>query len=62
MNRMGNGLLQILLFVFLTAFFLAFPAWAKDAGPIKIGFIAPLSGPLAQLGKDAENGAKLYLE
>ena len=62
MKRMGNGSFGILLVVFLAAFFFTSSTWAKDAGPIKIGFIAPLSGPLAQLGKDAENGAKLYLE
>src|SRR5512132_3513402 len=30
-------------------------------GPIKIGFLAPLTGPFAQIGKDMVNGNQLYL-
>src|SRR5712671_5898367 len=33
-----------------------------DRGPIRIGFIAPLSGPNAQNGRDILNGFVLYLE
>jgi branched-chain amino acid transport system substrate-binding protein len=33
-----------------------------NAGPIKIGFIAPLSGPNAQNGRDILNGFLLYLQ
>jgi branched-chain amino acid transport system substrate-binding protein len=32
------------------------------AGPIKVGFMAPLSGPYAQTGRDILNGFLLYLE
>src|SRR5213596_4362289 len=31
-------------------------------GPIKIGFLAPLSGAIAQAGKDMYNGCELYWE
>jgi len=37
-------------------------ARAKADGPIKIGFIAPLSGPNAQNGRDILNGFLLHLE
>ena len=30
--------------------------------PIKIGFLAPITGPYAQIGKDMVDGANLYLE
>jgi branched-chain amino acid transport system substrate-binding protein len=33
-----------------------------EEGPIKIGFIVPLSGPLAQNGRDILNGFELLLE
>ena len=36
------------------------PAHAQ--GPIKIGMIAPLSGPFAQIGKDMVTGTELYLD
>ena len=35
-------------------------AWAQ--GPIKIGMIAPLTGPLAAIGKDMVMGTELYLD
>jgi branched-chain amino acid transport system substrate-binding protein len=37
-------------------------SWAQAKGPIKIGFIAPLSGGMAATGKDMLNGIQLYLE
>jgi len=37
-------------------------ALAKDKGPIKIGFFAPLTGHAAQVGKDMLAGMKLSLE
>lgn len=37
------------------------PAWAQK-GPIKIGFIAPMTGGAAQVGKDMVNGLMMYLE
>jgi branched-chain amino acid transport system substrate-binding protein len=32
-----------------------------QSAPIKIGFLAPLTGPFAQIGKDMVNGNQLYL-
>ncbi|MDI7258775.1 MAG: ABC transporter substrate-binding protein [Thermodesulfobacteriota bacterium] len=37
-------------------------SWAQAKGPIKIGFIAPLSGGFAATGKDMLAGIELYLE
>ena len=36
------------------------PAWAEK--PIKIGFMAPLTGGAAQVGKDMVDGFKMYLD
>ena len=38
------------------------PAMAQQKGPIKIGFIVPVSGAFAQVGKDMMDGLQLYLE
>src|SRR5258706_5889216 len=38
------------------------PAPASNATVVKIGHVAPLSGPLAHLGQDNENGARLAIE
>jgi branched-chain amino acid transport system substrate-binding protein len=35
---------------------------AAQSGPIKIGMLAPLTGPFAQIGKDMVNGTELYLD
>ena len=35
---------------------------AQSKGPIRVGFLAPLSGGLAQNGKDMLDGFQLYLE
>jgi branched-chain amino acid transport system substrate-binding protein len=41
----------------------AFPtATVAQSGPIKIGMLAPLTGPFAQIGKDMVNGTELYLD
>lgn len=37
------------------------PTWAQK-GPIKIGFLAPVTGGAAQVGKDMVNGLSMYLE
>lgn len=37
------------------------PTWAQK-GPIKIGFLAPMTGGAAQVGKDMTNGISMYLE
>src|SRR5947208_14560667 len=34
---------------------------SAQSAPIKIGFLAPLTGPFAQIGKDMVNGNQLYL-
>ena len=48
------------------ALLLAGPAGLTPAGaqgkPIKIGFLAPLTGAAAQIGRDMENGFAMYLE
>ena len=38
------------------------PGTAAAQGPIKIGLIAPLSGPFAAIGKDIVMGTELYLD
>jgi len=38
------------------------PTPASNATVVKIGHVAPLSGPLAHLGQDNENGARLAIE
>jgi branched-chain amino acid transport system substrate-binding protein len=40
----------------------AVPAPASNAITVKIGHVAPLTGPLAALGQDNENGAQLAIE
>jgi branched-chain amino acid transport system substrate-binding protein len=41
---------------------LGFAREAPAQGPIKIGFLAPLSGAIAQAGKDMYSGCELYWE
>jgi branched-chain amino acid transport system substrate-binding protein len=38
------------------------PSWAQAKGPIKVGFIAPLSGAMSATGKDMLSALQLYLE
>jgi branched-chain amino acid transport system substrate-binding protein len=38
------------------------PATAQSGKPIKIGFLAPLTGAAAQIGRDMENGFTMYLD
>ena len=38
------------------------PAAAQAGKPIKIGFLAPLTGAAAQIGRDMENGFAMYME
>jgi branched-chain amino acid transport system substrate-binding protein len=40
----------------------AAPAPASNATTVRIGHVAPLTGPLAALGQDNENGARLAIE
>ncbi|MGH7325194.1 MAG: ABC transporter substrate-binding protein, partial [Candidatus Rokuibacteriota bacterium] len=51
--------LLVVLLVVVTAG--AGPAWAQKA-PIKIGFLAPMTGGAAQIGKDMTNGLTMWLE
>jgi branched-chain amino acid transport system substrate-binding protein len=37
-------------------------AWAQSKAPIKIGFLAPVTGGAAQVGKDMVNGLSMWLE
>jgi branched-chain amino acid transport system substrate-binding protein len=37
-------------------------AWAQSKEPIKIGFLAPMTGGAAQIGKDMVNGLTMWLE
>ena len=60
----GMKLRKVIL-IGITAMGLAFsslPLRAQTGGPIKIGFIVPLSGGYAQNGRDILNGFELYLE
>ena len=41
---------------------LGLPSLAAAQAPIKIGFLAPLSGAIAQAGKDMYSGCELYWE
>ncbi len=41
---------------------LALAACSRDDGSIRIGHVAPLTGGIAHLGKDNENGARLAIE
>ncbi len=59
---MGKRLTLALLGAFL-ALGLATPVPAPaQKGPIKIGFLAPVTGPAAQVGKDMVNGLSMWLE
>ncbi len=59
---------KVSVWVFLTiimAFFIALTplsSLGQGKGPIKVGFIAPLSGAFAASGRDMLAGAELYLE
>ena len=50
--------LVLIAFVALTG---AGDGWAQK-GPIKIGFLAPMTGQAAQIGKDMTNGLQMWLE
>ena len=38
------------------------PSWSAEKGPIKIGFLSPLSGGMAANGKDMLMGFEQYLD
>ncbi|MBM4276358.1 MAG: ABC transporter substrate-binding protein [Deltaproteobacteria bacterium] len=54
--------LAMLVAIVSLIFFNTSTVWAQAKGPIKIGFIAPLSGAFAATGKDMLSGIQLYLE
>ena len=57
------GLIAILAMVLVTILSLTPPdSCAQAKGPIKIGFITPLSGGMAANGKDMLTGIELYLD
>ena len=62
---MNARLARAVAVVMLTAVLaplLAPAAAPAQSGPLKIGFLAPLTGPFAQIGKDMVNGTELYLD
>ncbi len=61
MKKVSVWLFFIMVMVGLIAFN-PLTSWAQAKGPIKIGFITPLSGGMAANGKDMLAGIQLYLE
>jgi len=61
---MKKGLLAFFGVVFVVSLIMSVPSasFAQAKGPIKIGYISPLSGPMAANGKDMLTGIELYLE
>jgi branched-chain amino acid transport system substrate-binding protein len=61
---MRKKLMRTILSGMVAGFVLLLPliSWAQAKGPIKIGFIVPLSGAFAASGKDMLAGLQLYLE
>ncbi len=61
---MKKGLLAVLALVIAVSLFMVSPpaSFAQGKGPIKIGFISPLSGGMAANGKDMLTGIELYLQ
>ncbi len=62
MTPLGARALAAVLLAALVLPLAAPPASTAQAGPIKIGFLAPLTGPFAQIGKDMVNGTELFLD
>jgi branched-chain amino acid transport system substrate-binding protein len=61
---MKKGLLVVLGMVVAVSFIMVGPSalLAQGKGPIKIGYISPLSGGMAANGKDMLTGIELYLQ
>ena len=53
---------MVLLLTFVVVGGFGSPAYAAKKGPIKIGFISPLTGSRAQIGADMAFGYKLFLK
>ncbi len=62
MRRVGIRALSLVLLLAFRAALAAPPASLAQGGPIKIGFLAPLTGPFAQIGKNMVNGTELFLD
>jgi branched-chain amino acid transport system substrate-binding protein len=60
-SRLARALVVVVLAAFAVSLLSPAPAPAQS-GPIKIGFLAPLTGPFAQIGKDMVGGTELYLD
>ncbi|HKZ07458.1 MAG TPA: ABC transporter substrate-binding protein [Methylomirabilota bacterium] len=58
---MRTRLLVCLLALIAAALLLGAPPTPAQPGPIKIGFLAPLTGGAAQIGRDTVNGFEMYL-
>ncbi len=58
---MGKKLMVMVGVLVLVAAMSPGLAWAQK-GPIKIGFLAPMTGGAAQVGKDMVNGLMMYLD
>jgi branched-chain amino acid transport system substrate-binding protein len=59
--RLARALAVVVLTAVLAPLLAPAPLPAQS-GPIKIGMLAPLTGPFAQTGKDMVNGTELYLD
>ena len=61
---MKKGMVSFMFFLAMAGLIAIAPSAssAQGKGPIKIGFITPLSGPMAANGKDMLSGIELYLE
>jgi branched-chain amino acid transport system substrate-binding protein len=62
MKRIEIKTLAVVVLVAFVAALAAPVAAPAQSGPIRIGMLAPLTGPFAQIGKDMVNGAELYLD
>ena len=62
MTRSSIRVLALALLLALALPLAAPPGPAAQGGPIRIGFLAPLTGPFAQLGKDMVAGTELFLD
>jgi branched-chain amino acid transport system substrate-binding protein len=60
-NR-SAGIRLFLFLVALVIFGMDAEIWAAEKGPIKIGFITPLTGNWAQVGQEMVAGAKMFLD
>jgi branched-chain amino acid transport system substrate-binding protein len=60
-TRRSLSIATLIAAVLVTAVVALVPA-AAQKGPIRIGFLAPLTGGAAQAGRDSVNGFTMYLE